>query len=171
VSEILEQQNLPAKVVPRNRLIMLRYLEGQSAEDIAAYFQLQPSTISGILNSPLVRQEMEKISQGAVGRITNLTDEALDLVKDTMRGTVGSELRFKAATTLLNYNPEINPKKSEASEMMSGLGEGMIKAISKQLREMEGSSGMERWQNSSEIKISCEAGEETTNKSNATEVV
>jgi len=137
VSSELEQQNLPAKIVPRNRLMMLRYLEGQSVEDIALYFELQPSTINGILNSPLVRQEMEKISQGAVGRISNLTDEALDLVKDTMRGTIGSELRFKAATTLLNYNTEINPKRSEASDFGQGLGEGMIRAISKQVREMD----------------------------------
>jgi DNA-directed RNA polymerase specialized sigma24 family protein len=116
---------------------MLRYLEGQSAEEIASYFGLHPATIHGILNSPLVRQEMEKLSQGAVGRVQNLTDEALDLVKDTMRGAVGSELRFKAATRILDYNPELNPRKSEARDLVEGLGEGMIRAIGKQLREME----------------------------------
>ncbi len=134
----IEQHDLPAKVVPRNRLIMLRFLEGQSAETIAGYFGLQPSTISGILNSPLVRQEMEQISQNATGRIQNLTDEALDLVRDTMRGEVGSELRFKAAGKLLDYNPELNPRKSEARDLVEGLGEGMIRAIGRQLREMEG---------------------------------
>lgn len=131
-------EQLPAKQVPRNRLIMLRFLEGQSTEAIAAYFQLQPSTISGILNSPLVRQEMEQISQNATGRIANLTDEAVDLVRDTMRGEVGSELRFKAANSILDRNPEMNPKRdSGVAEMAAGLGEGMIKAISRQLREME----------------------------------
>ena len=133
----LEQQNLPAKIVPRNRLILLRYLEGQKAEEIAEYFELQVSTINWILNSPMVRLEMEKVSQGAVGRIQNLTDEAIDVVKDSMRGKSSSELRFKAATKLLDYNPELNPKKSEMTDFGVGLGEGMIKAISKQLREME----------------------------------
>jgi hypothetical protein len=133
-----ENAVLPAKVVPRNRLILLRYLEGQSAEVIAAHFGLQPGTISGIINSPLVRQEMEQISQNATGRIQNLTDEALDLVRDTMRGDSGSELRFKAANSLLDRNPELNPKRdSGIGELAAGLGEGIIRAIGKQLREME----------------------------------
>ena len=130
-------ENLPSKQLPRNRLILLRFVEGQSVEEIAEYFELQPGTIHGILNSPLVRQEIERLSHNAVERVSNLTDEALDLVKDTMRGKVGSELRFKAATRILDYNPELNPKKSEARDLVEGLGEGMIRAISKQIREME----------------------------------
>jgi len=128
---------IPAKTLPRNRLILLRYVEGQSVEEIASYFELQPATINGILNSPMVRLEMEKLSQGSVARIQNLTDEAIDVVKDSMRGKSNSELKFKAANSLLDRNPELNPKKSEAGELMAGLGEGMIRAISKQLREME----------------------------------
>jgi hypothetical protein len=81
---------------------------------------------------------MEKISQGAVGRVANLTDEALDLVKDTMRGIIGSELRFKAANSILDRNIELNPKRDNGmADFGAGLGEGMIKAISRQLREME----------------------------------
>src|SRR3990167_6002965 len=136
MSSELEQQ-LPSKQLPRNRLIMLRFVEGQSVEEIAEYFDLQSGTIRGILNSPLVRQEIERLSYNAVERVSNLTDEALDLVKDTMRGKVGSELRFKAATRILDYNSELNPKKSEARDLVEGLGEGMIRAISKQIREME----------------------------------
>src|SRR3990167_5297925 len=128
---------LPSKQLPRNRLIMLRFVEGQSIEEIAEYFELQPGTINGILSSPLVRQEMERLSYNAVERVSNLTDEALDLVKDTMRGKVGSELRFKAATRILDYNSELNPRKSDARDLVEGLGEGMIRAIGKQLREME----------------------------------
>lgn len=133
----IEQQTLPSKQLPRNRQIMLRFVEGQTVEEIATYFELQPSTIHGILNSPLVRQEIEHLSHTAVERVANLTDEALDMVKDTMRGKVGSELRFKAAKDLLDRNRELNPKQSDAKEMMEGLGEGMIRAIGKQLREME----------------------------------
>ena len=116
---------------------MLRFLEGQSVETIASYFELQTSTISAILNSPMVRQEMDQMTHTATERIANLTDEAVDLVRDTMRGEVGSELRFKAAKDLLDRNRELNPKGETAKEMMEGLGEGMIRAISKQLREME----------------------------------
>lgn len=137
VSVESETQNLSSKNLPRNRQIMLRFVEGQSVEAIAEYFELQPSTINGILNSPLVRQEMEKLTHSSVERITNLADEAVDLVRDTMRGSVGSELRFKAATRILDYNPELNPKKSEARDLVEGLGEGMIRAIGRQLREME----------------------------------
>lgn len=139
----LESNNIvPSRVVPRNRLIMLRFLEGQKVEDIALYFELQPSTINGILNSPLVRQEMEAMSERATERVANLTDEALDKVRDTMRGKSNSELQYKAANSLLDRNPELNPKKdSSAKEMMEGLGEGMIRAIGKQLREMERPNG------------------------------
>ena len=133
----IEQQNLPAKIAPRNRLVMLRFLEGQTIEAIALHFQLQPSTISSILNSPMVRQEMEQMSHTATERIANLTDEAVDLVRDTMRGEINSELRFKAATRLLDYNPELNPKKSDMKDFGEGLGESMIRAIHKQLRETE----------------------------------
>jgi hypothetical protein len=116
---------------------MLRFVEGQSVEEIATYFDLQPETINGILRSPLVQQEMERLSHNAVERVANLTDEALDLVKDTMRGKVGSELRFKAANSILDRNQELNPKKSDVREMAEGLGEAMIRTIGKQLREME----------------------------------
>ena len=142
---------------------MLRFLEGQTVEAIALHFQLQVSTISGILNSPLVRQEMEQMSHTATERIANLTDEAVDLVRDTMRGEVASELRFKAAKEVLDRNPELNPRKdSTAKELAEGLGEGMIRAISKQLREMEKPNGrMEGRDESSEKEILVEAREET----------
>jgi len=131
------QENLPSKQLPRNRLIMMRFVEGQSIEEIALYFDLQPSTINGILNSPMVRQEMEHLSHTSVERVANLTDEAIDVVKDTMRGKSNSELKFKAANSILDRNQDLNPKKSDARELMEGLGEGMIRAIGKQIREME----------------------------------
>lgn len=134
---INRNEPLEDRRVPRNRIMMLQYVEGKSIEEIAAHFSLEVSTVRGVLNSPLVRQEMEKLTHTSVERITNLADEAVDLVRDTMRGTVGSELRFKAATRILDYNPELNPKKSEARDLVEGLGEGMIRAIGKQLREME----------------------------------
>ena len=137
----LEPKLAPPKA-SRNRLIMLRFLEGQTIEEIAEYFQLQPSTISGILNSPLVKQEMDSLSAkmavSVVERVSSLSDEAIDVVKDTMRGKLSSELKFKAANSLLDRNPELSVKKgSDAQELMAGLGEGMIKAISKQIREIE----------------------------------
>lgn len=127
---------LPSKIVPRNRLIMMRYLEGQQIEDIAQIYGLQVSTIRQILNSPLVRQEMEKIAQTVGTRIQNLSDEAIDIVRDTMRGSNISELKFKAANSLLDRNPDLKPK-SDAQAIAEGLGEGLIRALGKQIREAE----------------------------------
>jgi len=118
--------------------MMLRYLEGQSVEEIAEAMVLQTDTVRGILNSRQMREEMEKLSQGAVQRVANLTDEALDLVRDTMRGKSNSELKLKAAKELLDRNPEMNPKRdSGMKELGEGLGVAMIRALSKQTREIE----------------------------------
>jgi transposase len=130
------QTELPSKIVPRNRLIMMRYLEGQQIEAIAEIYGLQVSTVRQILNSPLVKQEMTKIAETVGTRIANLSDEAIDLVRDTMRGQNNSELRFKAANSLLDRNPELKPK-SDIQSMAEGLGEGLIRALGKQIRESE----------------------------------
>jgi transposase len=130
------QTELPSKIVPRNRLIMMRYLEGQQIEAIAEIYGLQVSTVRQILNSPLVKQEMTKIAETVGTRIANLSDEAIDLVRDTMRGQNNSELRFKAANSLLDRNPELKPK-SDVQSMAEGLGEGLIRALGKQIRESE----------------------------------
>lgn len=134
-----DEQTLPSKIQPRNRLIMLRYLEGQPIEHIAQIYDLQVTTIRQILNSTLVRQEMEKISQTIGNRIHNLSDEAIDIVRDTMRGENVSELKYKAANSLLDRNPDLRPK-TDVQTMAEGLGEGMIRAISKQLRDQERSN-------------------------------
>lgn len=135
-----EALDLPSRNVPRNRMIMLRYLEGQSVEAIAQIYGLQTGTIRGILASPLVKQEMARIQDTVAARVVGLADEALDKVRDTMRGENVSELQYKAANSILDRNPDLRPK-TDARDLVEGLGEGMIRAISKQLREAESGNG------------------------------
>lgn len=120
----------------RNRLIMCRWMEGQSVEQIALAVGLEAQTVRGILHSPLVKQEMAKMSQGVVERVETLADEAIDTVRDTMRGQVMSELRFKAAKDLLDRNRELNPKVVQPTAA-EGLGEAIIRALTKQAQEKE----------------------------------
>ena len=129
---------VPSRYTARNRLVMLRYLEAQSVEDIAMAMGMEVESVYSILRRPEVREEMEKLSQGAVARVANLADEAIDKVRDTMRGVSNSELQLKAAKELLDRNVELNPKRdSGVKEMAEGLGEGLIRAIGKEIRERE----------------------------------
>ena len=124
---------VPSRYVARNRLVMLRYLEMQSVEEIADAMGMEPSSVSAILGRPEVRAEMDQLSQTTVQRVTNLADEAIDKVRETMRGRSNSELQFKAAKDLLDRNPELNPKQpGGVKEMAEGLAEGLIRAIGKE---------------------------------------
>jgi len=117
---------------PRNRQIMLRFLEGQDIGEIAAGEDLGVETIRGILNSPLVQQEMQAIT-GAQNeklrdRIARLGDEALDTLRGVMRGKVrvpvlntneilvATEHRMNAAKAILDRHPELDKKPSGADE-------------------------------------------------------
>lgn len=120
---------------PRNRLIMLRYAERQSIPEIAAAFGLSPVTVSNILRSPLVQQELAKITDRLTDRVVRLGDEALDLCVDTMRGANMSEMKWKAAKDLLDRNAELAPKSQSGEAMMAGLGEGLIRELGRQLRQ------------------------------------
>lgn len=136
-----------ASLEPRNRELILRYLEGQSVEDIAAHYKLQPASVSVILKSPLAQQMTEKYSTAPVReRIEALTGEAVDTVRDLMRGKrriaqldvgevpVGTEHVFKAANLVIERSTLGKRDEQSAAE---GLGESLIRAISKRLREQE----------------------------------
>lgn len=124
------------KNLSRNRQIMARKLEGQSDEEIGRAVGLRQQAVSAILNSPLMKLKMEELrelmSEQIEQRVAGLGDEALDTVRDTMRGSQESELQFKAAKDLLDRHPGLR-KKAEDGDAAKGLGEEIIRAISRKI--------------------------------------
>lgn len=116
----------------RERDILLRYMEGQAPAAIAAEKRLSLDDVQVVLRKSQVRKEIQRLSQLANDkyveeRVVSLTIEALDCVRDTMRGDNPSELRFKAAKELLAASPIIKATQSgAASEIVAGLGEAII---------------------------------------------
>ena len=123
---------------PRNREIMLRFMERQPVEEIAAEYAIAPSTVLGIVRSPVVQQEMEQLYERAdksiKDRIALLGSEAVDTVRDTMRGRVASDLQFKAAKELLDKNPAFE-RKSGVEDAAQGLGESIIRELARRAAE------------------------------------
>jgi hypothetical protein len=120
---------------PRNRDIMLRFLEGQEPSEIADYYTLGIETIRNILSSPLIQQELLSITSKADeklrDRIARLGTEAVDMVRDTLRGKNTNELKLKAAKELLDRNPEFDKKIDSATEAAAGLGEAIIRELAR----------------------------------------
>jgi hypothetical protein len=124
----------------RNRDVMLRFLEGQSVKDIAFDLRLDPKQVKAILKRSPIKAEVARLAGLAndryvTERIDSLTIEAIDLVRDTMRGSVRDELRFKAAKELLDKNPLL--KVQDRSEAARALGEGLGEAIITRLAQLE----------------------------------
>ena len=116
----------------RNRDCMLRFLEGQSVEQIAKDLRLDAKQIKAILRRQPIKQEIQRLAGLANDRyvqerIDSLSIEALDIIRDTARGHQFSELRYKAAAKILDLNPLLraNPK-SELEQLGVGLGEAII---------------------------------------------
>lgn len=130
----------PLPRVVRNRDIMLRALEGQSSEAIAQLYDLTPETISRILESPLVQDELQRLqgelNKDLVSKVKARSHEALETVTDVMRGEVGSELRFKAAKDILDRNPELQPKQQDlAGAIGAGMGEFIVREFARMRSE------------------------------------
>jgi hypothetical protein len=117
----------------RNRDVMLRFLEGQSPKAIALDLQLEEKQVKAILRRSPIKAEVQRLAGLANDRyvqerIDTLSIEALDLVRDTMRGVVRDELRFKAAKEVLDKNPllKVNERNADARAIGEGLGEAII---------------------------------------------
>lgn len=115
---------------------MLRFLEGQSIAGIAGDLQLEPKQVKAILRRQPVKQEIQRLAGLANDRyvqerVDALTIEALDVVRDTMRGKNFNELRFKAAKELLDKSPLLKQEKSVAEQLGAGLGEAIINRLAK----------------------------------------
>ena len=142
---VVFRNGLPAQFsakLPRNREMLYRYLEGQTLEDIADYFDITVGTVRYNLSLPVMQEEMDRLiklvdQNGVIERLKNLSPEALDTVRDTMRGANKSELKLKAASQVLDRNPDLAIKKDRSEELAQGLGESLIRAIGKRLIEKE----------------------------------
>jgi hypothetical protein len=116
----------------RNRDAMLRFLEGQSPQDIATDMQLEVKQVKAILRKQPIKQEVQRLAGLANDRyvqerIDTLSIEALDIVRDTARGKQFNELRFKAAVKILDLNPLLKAQTQDAArELGLGLGEAII---------------------------------------------
>lgn len=126
----------------RNREILLRTLEGQTPEEIALVYDLEPSTIKGILNSPMVQTHMarlqEELGKEILTKVRFRSHEALDTITDSMRGDINSELRFKAAKEILDRNPELKAEKDGGlKELGAGMGEAIIRALQQQRNQQK----------------------------------
>lgn len=128
--------------IVRNKEIMLRSLEGQSLEAIAEVTNLEPQAIRNILNSDAIKPELLRL-QGELGKdivqkVKARSHAALETVTDVMNGELFSELRFKAASKLLDLNPDLKPKQDDvAGAIGAGLGEYIIRELAKRKRESE----------------------------------
>ena len=121
----------------RNRQIMLRFLEDQTPEEIGEALGLSEAVVGVVLRSPLVREEIERVwgesNPRIKERLKRIGDEAVSTLRDTMRGRLGSELRFKAAKELLDKHPELEKKASDENAM-AGLGEAIIRELARRAR-------------------------------------
>lgn len=133
------EPEFPEALPPRDRLVMLRYIEGQTRNEIAQAFDIAPQQVSNILAKPKVRQEIARLmaldsNRVFETRVAGLADEALDVARDTMRGRQLSDMRWKAAKDLLDRHPS---QKREVA-MVKGQGSAaMGDAIIKRLAEMQ----------------------------------
>jgi carbamoylphosphate synthase small subunit len=141
---VLELTSPPA-VLPRldphftrNRDVMLRFLEGQSIPQIAADKGLDEKQVKAILRRQPLKAEIHRLAGLANDRyiqerVDMLTIEALDTVRDTMRGENSNELRFKAASKVLDHSPILKAKEQTAlGAIGSGIGEAIIRHLAKE---------------------------------------
>ena len=124
----------------RNRDVMLRFLEGQAPGDIAHDLRLDVKQVNAILKRQPIKLEIQRLAGLANDRyvqerIDTLSIEALDVVRDTMRGENFNELRFKAAKEILDKNPLL--KAGTQQDAAHALGAGLGEAIITRLAQLE----------------------------------
>jgi len=129
-------KKLKTSLEPRNREIMLRYLENQEVEDIAEHYNVSVEVVKRILNETNIKGEIERLrkltnEQFIEERVKGLGEEAVDTIRDTMR-YAGGELKFKAAKDLLDRHPVFR-NKDENKDFEKGLGEAVIRRLTHEI--------------------------------------
>lgn len=145
---LVQPESLPRLMEPehfvRDREVMLRYIEGQPLKDIAQAKGLEVAQVKAILKKRAIKQEIGRLAavtneKWLAERIEALSSEALDTLRDTMRGENISELKFKAAKEIIAVNPLLKAK-PESNPLMKELGEGIGEAIIQRLTKMDAAS-------------------------------
>ncbi len=124
-------------ISPRARGVMLRWLEGQSVEDIANRLHLTVERVQRVLKLRAVKAEITRLQQltndeWVKDRVASMAHEALDTVRAVMRGETTSELQYKAAKTVLDLTPALRPPKDGiGKEIGAGIGDAIINALAR----------------------------------------
>ena len=106
----MRQRKVPAIQLrandPIRRDILYRWLERQPLDQIARAYGIKVSAVKKILKDPMVIAEHDRVvklmTQHMATRMELLVPEAIETVKDTIRGANLEELRFKAAKEVLD---------------------------------------------------------------------
>lgn len=112
-----------------HREIIRRHFVGQKASEIANALNISKQTISNVVNSPLAKELIEALHNGAdrsaediSGRIKSLAPEALDVVEDTIRDDAEpTKLRTNLAMKVLGLAGYVEPQKKQVA-----IGVGLI---------------------------------------------
>lgn len=121
---------------PMRRDILYRWLERQPVDEIAKIYGVSERTIQAILRMPAVVDEKERIlklmTQHMSTRLELLIPEAVDTLKDTIRGSNVSELKLKGAKEVLDHAKSMQ-KQDSSGDAVKDLGAAIIRELSKQV--------------------------------------
>ena len=126
----------PKSLNPRHREIMRRLLEGASNLEIAQEMSISPQVIVLLRGSKLFCEELAKLEDSAdfnvIKRAETLSNEALDVLKVTMRQGRSEALKLRAADSILD-----RAGYGKIEKRVVGIvdGEAVIKEINRLRRE------------------------------------
>jgi len=126
----------PQKLNARHREIMRRILEGASYTDIAASMGIHKQTVMLVVTSPMFQGELSKLEENldynVIQRAEDLSNEAIDKIKELMRNARTQQLQFSAACRMLD-----TAGYSKIEKKIVGIvsGEDVIRELNKRRRE------------------------------------
>lgn len=126
----------PQKLTPRHREIMRRLLEGAHRNTIAEEMGITPQSITILSTSQLFREELAKMEKEAdfqvIRRAEDLSNEALDVLKNMMRFARSEAMKLRAADSILD-----RAGYAKVEKRLVGIvsGEEVIKELNRRRRE------------------------------------
>lgn len=126
----------PQKLNPRHREIMRRMLEGASQKTIAEEMGITPQAVTLICTSKLFIAELEKHESQAtfqvIRRAEDLSNEALDTLKNLMRYARTENTKMRAADSILD-----RAGYAKVEKRMIGIvsGEDVIRELNRRRRD------------------------------------